>query len=523
MESIIVHWLIQVEEERVIEQSSFVLSIQTGAELYLLDILLYFHESGSLPSLCYNFYGLIDRSPVPLYSPSSVLPVSADFQVRILLIPARTPPMVRSNHIMPFTKYSREVLYGKAKADNNPRNRSDINTRKHDESKTRRMEKEPAVDTLTNVAFGVGSAAKSLWGVASSALGKVAANMHAASGATVKVGNTSVVIERELAEGGFGTLFVVRDGNNAKDKKYAMKQVLCQSTEQLNDTKKEISALKRFQNNENIISLHDFSSQETMSQAHANGTRVVMMLFPLYQSGTLWDKIEEAGGCEKEGCPWPISERYALDLCAGIASGLHVIHERGFSHRDVKPHNILLTESGVPIITDFGSVTEARRTVTCRRDALNVEEEAANKTSPASRAPELTCTPSEITIDERVDVWGLGCTLFCMAFGRSPFETPREGVLRLAIINGAYNFPERNKHRNIVFSPGITTLIDDMLAHKWSDRPFAQEIMHRCPLLNKTPNSALKVGGVHDTSGSGTGVNAFTTDAGNVADLLFDT
>ena len=35
-------------------------------------------------------------------------------------------------------------------------------------------------------------------------------------------------------------------------------------------------------------------------------------------------------------------------------------------------------------------------------------------------------------------MWALGCTLFCLAFGRSPFETSREGVLRLAILNGRY-------------------------------------------------------------------------------------
>ena len=82
---------------------------------------------------------------------------------------------------------------------------------------------------------------------------------------------------------------------------------------------------------------------------------------------------------------------------------------------------------------DFGSVTPSTHTISTRQQALACEEEAASKTSAAYRAPELTqCNyrPAQL-IDGRVDIWGLGCTLYCFAFGRSPFETPQEGILKL--------------------------------------------------------------------------------------------
>lgn len=132
---------------------------------------------------------------------------------------------------------------------------------------------------------------------------------------------------------------------------------------------------------------------------------------------------------------------------------------------------------------DLGSVTVARLDVTSRQQALIVEEEAASKTSAAYRAPELTNTPHPTRIDERVDIWGLGCTLYALAFGRSPFESPREGVLRLAILNGRYSLPSDRRSRDCTFSTGFEKLIESMLQVDHSNRPFAQEVIEHCERL----------------------------------------
>ena len=84
------------------------------------------------------------------------------------------------------------------------------------------------------------------------------------------------------------------------------------------------------------------------------------------------------------------------------------------------------------------------------------------KSSAAFRAPELTSVNPPTSISEAVDVWSLGCTLFSLAFGRSPFET-NEGVQRLGILNGRYQFPPGNRMRECKYGDMYVQLVKDML------------------------------------------------------------
>ena len=127
----------------------------------------------------------------------------------------------------------------------------------------------------------------------------------------------------------------------------------------------------------------------------------------------------------------------------GVASALHHMHSHGVAHRDMKPHNVLLRPTRTSrggynyegVLMDFGSCADVEVKVTSRRQAVTLEEEAESKTSAAYRPPELTNVSSNCSIDSGCDMWGLGCSLYCLAYGHSPFESLRDGVLRLAILN----------------------------------------------------------------------------------------
>ena len=73
----------------------------------------------------------------------------------------------------------------------------------------------------------------------------------------------------------------------------------------------------------------------------------------------------------------------------------------------------------------------------------------------------LTFCYSALTdVDARVDVWALGCTMYCLAFGRSPFESAKTGVVeKLGILNGRYTVPAGGRMRNSVFGEGYLDLV----------------------------------------------------------------
>lgn len=120
----------------------------------------------------------------------------------------------------------------------------------------------------------------------------------------------------------------------------------------------------------------------------------------------LWRSLDEV--IEREsGLP---GERVA-QIGADISSGLDAAHRAGIIHRDVKPHNVLMTTDGVAQLTDFG--------IAHARDLTALTRTGARLGTPHYMSPEQVDGGSA---DERSDIYALGCVMYHMLTGAPPFK-----------------------------------------------------------------------------------------------------
>ena len=106
---------------------------------------------------------------------------------------------------------------------------------------------------------------------------------------------------------------------------------------------------------------------------------------------------------------------------------------------------MIADDGTTPVLMDFGSLATAPTAVTSRTLALAIQDHAAETSTMPYRPPELFDVKTGSVVDEKVDVWSLGCTLFCALYGHSPFELATEesgGSLALAVCSGQFAFPQ---------------------------------------------------------------------------------
>ncbi|SCU93111.1 LANO_0E03026g1_1 [Lachancea nothofagi CBS 11611] len=307
-------------------------------------------------------------------------------------------------------------------------------------------------------------------------------------------------IQRLIGEGGLSFVYLVK---SQEGESLALKKIRCPfgSIGSISPAMKEVNNYKRFHS--------PYIAQIVDSQVcqEKDGSKTVYILVPYFSKGSLQDEINRSLlNCTE------MPELDVVRLAVGIARGLLCIHEaspnddadvaysivstpyneetsflndleldtfgesqQSYAHRDLKPSNVMISPEGIPVISDLGSCSRAYTEINSRQALLQFQEWRSEHCTPAFTAPEIIDVQLKSVITEKCDIWSLGCTIYTMCYGISPFEREEQvsgASVTYAITTGKYTIPQ-GTHRN----KDLVDIIIKCLNVNADERPSIDELL----------------------------------------------
>jgi len=142
----------------------------------------------------------------------------------------------------------------------------------------------------------------------------------------------------------------------------------------------------------NIVQIYDVCNEDNL----------YYIVMELIQGKTLKEIINDEGRL-----PW----KWSVNIAIQIASALEIAHKNNIVHRDIKPHNIIITEEGTAKVTDFGI---AKAVTNSTITAFGTTIGSVHYFSPEHARGGYT--------DAKSDIYSLGIVMYEMLTGRVPFD-----------------------------------------------------------------------------------------------------
>ena len=320
-----------------------------------------------------------------------------------------------------------------------------------------------------------------------------ATDMAEATGPIINIGHLSVNLDVILGHGGHGTM-VFKGSFGGRD--VAVKRMLKEFYEVASH---EVSLLQQHDDHPNVIRYFD-------KETAGSFLYIALELCP----ASLLDVIERPRDFP---ALIPSSGLNTPNILKQITSGIHYLHSLKIVHRDIKPHNILVSAPKLTIanpsttqpprllISDFGlckklegdqnsfraTTAFAAGTSGWRAPELLVDDDPLLKSTKSAINPatsDMTNNSEPLVVDPQtnrratraIDIFSLGCVFYyCLSQGSHPFDKDGKFMREANIVKGLYNLDALTILGDYQWEAKV--LVGQMLSHNPKDRPDAATIL----------------------------------------------
>uniref|UniRef100_A0A8C4NUP4 Cyclin-G-associated kinase n=1 Tax=Dicentrarchus labrax TaxID=13489 RepID=A0A8C4NUP4_DICLA len=299
-------------------------------------------------------------------------------------------------------------------------------------------------------------------------------------GQVVELGDMKLRIRRVIAEGGFAFVYEAQDMSSGKD--YALKRLLSNEEEKNKEIIQEVCFMKKLSGHPNMV---QFCSAASISKEESDTGQAEFLILTELCKGQLVDFIKRV---EQRA---PLSCDTVLKILYQTCRAVQHMHKQKppIIHRDLKIENLLISNQGTIKLCDFGSATTVSHYPDYSWSAQKrsmVEDEITRNTTPAYRTPEMIDLYSNFPINEKQDIWALGCILYLLCFKQHPFE---EGA-KLQIVNGKYSIPQ-NDVKYTVYHDLIRSMLKVNPEERLSITELVNQLQEIAAARNVNPKSPI--------------------------------
>ncbi len=293
------------------------------------------------------------------------------------------------------------------------------------------------------------------------------------------IGNRYEILE-EVGLGGMATVYKAKD--HVLNRLVAVKVLKDEFTTDAEFVKRfntEAQAAASL-SHPNIVSIYDVG--------HEDENNLYYIVMELVQGKTLKEIINSEG---------VLTWKWAVNIAMQIASALEMAHKRGIVHRDIKPHNIIITEDGIAKVTDFGiAKAVSNSTIT----AFGTTIGSVHYFSPEQAKGGFT--------DAKSDLYSLGVVMYEMLTGKVPFDADTP-------VSVALKHMQEDPKEPVELNEEIPTAVNQIVVKAMQKEPSARyqnatEMLHDLSKALKDPDGDFVI--IENKDGGYTRVMQAITD-----------